>query len=469
MDAMKTSENSRRSGQVLIFAAMAAAILMFAVLWMIDVHRIIFLKDRSQNAGDAAALAAARWQATSLNLLGELNIMHAAALAAGNADAADVITNTQLRICFTGPLTGVAAAQQGAKLNGIRVNDEYNELFREHADTVRNGYATTVGGTSALPEPWPNAWEEYAGMIDAIASDGVAAGIDNAAFYTDPSGGHVLLDLGFYEAVAGREWCWFYLNHPDLLKSYSGYEWWPPLPEPDYPSYNSAEFLSLWVHPETRELADIGSRDVIADEAERLSAAFPQDTDTNAMYTAETWFFYSSGKWGSWSAMKEPFPIEGKVKQEYDYEGADAAVRVESISHRFMSGRTTEDTLIWTAAAKPFGYIKADGAKVPPPSLSFIIPAFHDVRLIPMDASSAPAGGSFDLQWRRHCREHLDDYLENGPSALRTGCKYCMNIKTWEVPYFRESGSSWLVTNSWKCTIRPSGSGGSSGGTRRAH
>ena len=48
---------SGRGGQAILFTAMALVILLFAALWMADVHRIVFVKDRSQNAGDAAALA----------------------------------------------------------------------------------------------------------------------------------------------------------------------------------------------------------------------------------------------------------------------------------------------------------------------------------------------------------------------------------------------------------------------------
>ncbi|MCL1910300.1 MAG: pilus assembly protein TadG-related protein, partial [Kiritimatiellaeota bacterium] len=177
---MKTREvigkTGSREGQALIIIALAVGILLFAVLWVADVHHIVFTKDKTQNAGDAAALSAARWQASTLNFQGELNLMHAMALAAGNYDAASVITQTQARLAFTGPMTAVAAAQQGAKLNGMPVNDDFTAYVKDRAAIVRRQYAAQQGG---IPEPYPNAWNEYAAMLDAIAADGVAAGIDN--------------------------------------------------------------------------------------------------------------------------------------------------------------------------------------------------------------------------------------------------------------------------------------------------
>ena len=108
----------------------AICILVFAMLWMVDVHRIIFVKDRSQNAGDAAALVGARWQATSMNFIGELNLMHALASSMGDDASVDVITNTQMRVCFAGPMTGVAAAQQAAGKQDCRLRQAGKRLGR---------------------------------------------------------------------------------------------------------------------------------------------------------------------------------------------------------------------------------------------------------------------------------------------------------------------------------------------------
>ncbi len=82
-----------RGGQTIVFLLMALTILIFALLWNIDLHRLVAGKSHAQNAGDAAALAAARWQGESLNLVGELNLMHALALSANDGAAAGAITS----------------------------------------------------------------------------------------------------------------------------------------------------------------------------------------------------------------------------------------------------------------------------------------------------------------------------------------------------------------------------------------
>ena len=467
--ANRESDFSGRGGQAILFIAMAVVILLFAALWVADVHWIISVKDRTQNAGDAAALAGSRWQASTLNLIGELNLMHAMALATGNSNAVDIIINTQARLCFTGPMTGVAAAQQGAKLNGMYVNEDYTAFVREHADQVRDEYSETVGGASALPEPWPGAWIEYADMLDAIADGGVAAGIDNAWFYNDPIGGHPLLEIEFYEAVAARDWCWFYRNYPALLEAYTGYTWWPGLPPPDPAALTSCELLGLWVVPQTRRFASIISRQETADEAQRLGLDIPTPVSPEVLDVEDTWFFYSMGRWGTWNALDDPFPVDGDVKREYDYVGADSVMRVEASISRFTSdgGTDAEDTILWTGAAKPFGYLAGDSGRTRPNETHVVLPAFRDVRLIPIDASTASSGGSFNLSWRRHCMEHLPQYLNQGPGTV-TGCRYCQSLVRWELPDFRASGAAWLSTNSWQCTISPPG-GGPGGGTRRAH
>ena len=461
---------SGRGGQAILFTAMALVILLFAALWMADVHRIVFVKDRSQNAGDAAALAGARWQATSLNLIGELNLMHAVALAAGAANAVDVITNTQLRLCFTGPMTGVATAQQGAKLNGMYVNEDFTDFVREHADDVRRQYGASVGGTTALPEPWPGAWDEYADMLDAIADDGVAAGVDNATFYTDPAGAHLLLDMAFYDAVAGRDWCWFYRSQPSLLEDYVDYHGWPGIPPAPTTGFTTCELLGLWLTPQTRRFGNVLASGQVEAEAADAGMALPSPVDPAVQDAVQVWFFYSMGRWGTWNALDDPFPVVGDVKEQYDYVGADSVMRVEAGITRFTSdgGTEADDTILWTGAAKPFGHLEMDGRAVRPNETHLVLPAFREVRLIPVDGSTASSAGSFNLAWRRHCTEHLSRYLDNGPIP-NASCRYCRNLFTWEQPAFRQSGVAWLSTNSWQCTIAPSGGGGPGGGTRRAH
>lgn len=463
-----------RGGQALFLTTMALLILLFALLWMADVHRIIFVKDRSQNAGDAAALAGARWQASTLNLIGELNLAHAMALVAGVPEAVDAITNTQLRVCYTGPMTGVAAAQQGAKLNGMYVNETFTEWVREHAQKVRQEYGKGVGGVTALPEPWEGAWEEYAAMLEALADEGIAAGIDNAKLFSDPSGGHLLLTREFYEAILGRDWCWFYRVAPDLLETYVDFRSWGAIPTSQTDGFSNSEFLGLSVIPYGQRFSALITEDelVYAFDTVGLSVGDVGNAQEDPVWQrdGEVWFFYHPAYWGGWTVMKDgTFPMEGELKDEFDYEGADAVMRVEAPLTRWTSngGTESEDTILWTGAAKPFGYFEQEGQRVAPTYSQWVLPAYREVHLIPMDASSGSSGGSFDLTWRRHCEEHLPHYCLRGPQG-GASCRYCRALKSWEEPRYRAYGRGWLSTNAWQCTIRFSGGEGG-GGTRRAH
>ena len=97
-----------------------------------------------------------------------------------------------------------------------------------------------------------------------------------------------------------------------------------------------------------------------------------------------------------------------------------------------------------------------------------MLPAFRDVRLIPIDAASSGGDGSFDLEWRRHIDEHLPIYLATG--RRQGSCRYCANLDTWERAAFRREGSDWLRQYSHLCTLPAPGPGpGRGGGTRRGH
>ena len=465
----------RRRGQAIIFVIVVTVILFFTVLWNFDLHKILRTKYVSRNGGDAAALMAARWQGVSLNLIGDLNLMHALALTAGDAEAADAIVNAQARLCYVGPMVAFMASQQAAKNNGIYQNDAFSKVVRDHANTVRSGYtAVTPGGGMLFPEPYPNCWREYADMLDLIANEGVAAGADNARFYNDYVGGHhYLLMAAFYEAIAGRSWCWFYLHAPNLLTDYRNFQpcWWDPLPPMPHMSYINSEIFGLGLVKVITALTNV----VDLDTAEAVAKERDMDSfiSDEAASTSTTWYCYGSRTWGAWDALSptnsDPFPVTGTVKPQYDYAGADAVARIEAQVGRLTPGRKgagLTNTILWTAAAKPFGYLDDDQK---PNTYDLVMPAFHDARLIALDASSMPSGGSFDISWRIHVEDHLPKYMRDGPQ--HNGCWYCQQLVTWEDGQFRASGVEWLSTNSALCTLRGGGGGGGGhgGGSRSGH
>jgi hypothetical protein len=489
--ARRAPASPRKRGQAIVFLVLALTILAFVFLWNVDLHRLVASKSLAQNGGDAAALAAARWQGDTLNLIGELNVMHALVLAgagepgtpeAAAADAAvDAITNIQARLCLTGPMVALMAAQVAAKNNRLYADPGFSDVLRDHASGVLS-YGDTVGGAQALDPPFPGAWEAYAAMLRSAAEHGIAAGPDNARFYNDATGGHILRTRDFYEAVAGRNWCWFFLhqkisdNPPrTLLDVYTDYTWWEPLPEPDPPSFFNCEIFGLGVAPVTTGLRMLVGEASFREGAASLDGDIAADAFSNAFERVETWYVYEDSLWHDWEAIQadgpDAFPVVGPVKREYNVAGADAVVRVYASADRIGTSSGMErDDVLWTAAAKPFGYLASDsveGGRLPANAFGLLFPAFRAVRLIPVDTASGSDTGAFDLPWRRHLAEHLPPYTAHG--TLQDGCRYCNILRRWENPAFRKQGSLWLEDNSGKCRLPAPHGGGRGGGTRRGH
>lgn len=471
---------SRRAGQTVVFMMVMLVILIFVVIWNFDLHKILFVKNVSQNAGDSAALVAARWQGITLNMIGDLNIMNAIAASSSNTAAMSAISNIQARLCYAGPMVAFMAAQQAAKNNGVFQNPEFTDLLRDHARAVLNDYSTAVGpdGELLFPEPYPNCWMEYGTMLQLICDDGVAVGPDNVRLYTDYAGGHYLLGKDFYRAVSGKIWCWFYNNAPELLPDYRNFFpcWWDPLPDIPGIQYMNSEVFGLGLVKRVTSLDRlVSSARFMPIVQDRGFAATNIAAFTNGVQA--TWYCYDSGFWTDWTAMSvtgpDAFPLTGPVKPQYNYAGADVAVRVEAEANRITpgaGGTSVTNTIVWSAAAKPFGYLnEADR----PNSYSIVLPAFREVALIPIDAASSSSGGGYDVEWRKHIHLHLPNYMQNGPSA--SSCWYCQQLFAWENPAFRREGVVWLSTNSWRCKVSsgPGGPGGPGGwrggGTRRGH
>jgi len=473
------------AGQTMIFMIMALLILAVVIVWVFDVHTVLHIKARTQNAGDAAALAAARWQGVSLNLIGDLNILQALALNCGDTTAAAQIKNVQARLCFVGPLIGLLASQQAAKNNRTYVNPDYTSILLEDAARVLSDYAVN---TDLFPEPYANAWQEYGGMLADIAAQGVAAGPDNTWYFippiTDPP-------RNFYEAVAGLDWCWFYWNDLTTLQSYAGYQDWPDPPINPPPNIFNSEVFGLGLRPFTSVLpGGVGTVERI-NQINTERGISPEIIPNGVAGITNTWYVYA---WTSWSALAPDnnFPILPlQVKPEYDYAGADAVIRVEasadprmpvafpsiqpflirsaSSATRLTQSAVTAGTVTWTAAAKPFGYLTADGSPVRPDAYSIVLPAFHNVRLIPVDTASGSNLGAYDLAWHRHNHDHMPIYRQSGLAGLEADCWYCQQLQTWEDPAFRQQGIDWLSDTNHICDQFVGGGGGPGGGTRRGH
>ena len=467
MSKLASRSARRRSGQTMVFMVSILVIVLFLVIWNFDLHKILSVKFMSQNGGDAAALSAARWQAISLNLVGDLNIMQAVAImdsftGVGDPAAADTISSLQSRICFVGPMTGLMAAQQAAKKNGLHDNDEFTSFLKNHVSTIKGSYPKFIS------EPYQGCLAQYADMLEAVCNNGIAAGVDNMVLYDDNlgGGGHMLLNRSFYDAISTKNWCWFFLNAYDLLATYANYHDWPPLPGLTDTTPMNCEFFSLHL---TKSSFKLQSSELIS-----LMNSLKTDRDLPGVSlnefivkdTEATWFGYD-GQWDRVFAMSESnFPAAGTVKPQHNYVGADAAIRTATTPDMRSPGGATHE-ITWTAAAKPFSQLEDDKR---PNAYGIVLPSFNTVRLIPVDASSAPWGGSFDLAFREHVEKHLPLYLAFGTSKLVGACWYCQQLSSWEDPTFRGDGITWLVSNSDQCfSTGGGGGGGDGGGTRRGH
>ena len=108
------------------------AFMMLGLLFLMLVNADVFLairgKGRLQNAGDAAALAAARWQGITLNGIGALNLAQvdiACKYAASPSQFTNLVAGVQHlqeRLVFAGPCAGLYASQCIAAKNGMNVD-----------------------------------------------------------------------------------------------------------------------------------------------------------------------------------------------------------------------------------------------------------------------------------------------------------------------------------------------------------
>ena len=472
-----------RVGQVALYLVLVLVAITVLVMSNVGTFLAVTAKNRAMNAGDAAALAVAKKQAELLNRIGTLNLLHLQiALDAGDGREEDLRAarekceekvSEQRRICFLEPLDAIALGSAAAQANGALPNDEMVEILKQHVIDVRTQYATTP---DLYPPPWEGAWEEYAQRLEVALGGTVCAGPDNVEFIDDAKG-HPLLDRGFYDAVAGRNWCWFLYSGRGLLDSYSGFRDWAPLPRADDATRlnrcANSEVYSLHLVPRTGSaLALFGAPLVM-----RLTGATRAQVEDAALLRdeAQTWFCYDTSEAGYWRTWREidpsgdwQFPVVGPARPEYDVRGAAAVCRVTlDVPNLLESGE--DRVAAWSAAAKPFGTVENErgGTDVVTALGGLVTPAFGQVRLVPIDAVGGKDTASADAEWMRHVREDLPAYLANGPDSLQA-CFYCRQLVSWERPLLRQQGRDWLRLNSGSCS-RPTGGGSGRGGTRHGH
>jgi hypothetical protein len=464
--------STKKSGQAIIFLMMVVLIGLLVVIWNFDLHRVITAKIRVRNATDAAALAAARWQGITLNMIGDLNLIQAAILSNEAESQAGLPTfqvpseirelhELRARLAFIGPLAAYSIAQQTAFENGAFHDPALAEDVRFLAEEIREqeGY-----------QPYDNAFDDYAELLELLADNGVAVGA-----FTPRIPAHPLTQEKFYGAIAqalAGWWCPMH-DYEYELENYDGIDSWTKL-DTEF-DYNYVFDLKLDEFTSVAANADIGSRPSVTsfetpDEFETALSNYLAITEETGivptfgqpdyayvgMYPREpdadiTWHVYN----GSW-ARRWPkptyydeetdeeggqFPLRSAVRPEYNYIGAVAGLSMSTPVGRGILSTTDNETvdLVYKAKAMPFGSLESNGGTETPYYLGIVFPSFEDVRLIHSDIGGRVLSAAF----YRHMVEHLAAYLEGGPEASDPDCRYCKLLRKWET-LDRETGLEWL-------------------------
>ena len=459
-----------RRGQIALYLVAIVVAITAIVVMNVSVFLSVRSKNRAMHAGDAAAIAVAKYQGELLNRIGELNVEHLKAAIEGDERKCEELMDKQRRLCFISPLDGIRIGNEAAMRNGVdgHAGDGMAKILREHVLDVRTVYSENV---DVFPEPWPGAWSEYADALEALVGslgDDMVVGPDNAEF-ADALRSFPLADKMFYEAIAGRDWCWFLFNGEWLFDRDSR-----SMPRPEMSPQEARDNSEIYpLHLKFEPLPDVADPKMI-----RLLTELGQcATDELAVASRllgdphQQWAFYDE-MWHPWREIdprgEEGFPAMGSVRPEYNVLGCAAICRVETGFTDLVDNRS--GVVEWTAAAKPFGVVEnLDGDIAPVTALErLVLPAFSDVRLVPVDAVGGADLSSADYDWVVHLKKHLPGYFEYGPHTVGAGCFYCDQLRLWEKSSFRAEGRRWLRHNSGMC-IRPAGGWGGSGGAPHGH
>jgi hypothetical protein len=305
-------------GQTAIYLFSTIGMLLLLALWLFDSNTMIASSIRAQNAADASALAAAQWQARSLNAIGEINLIKAINNLLDNVPPGSVqeqvvgmdftnayatvqaaLDSLQSRLSYEGPILAMLAAQQAAKNNGMPVNTNYTGTVRRHADLIRQTYQDHFSSGAWNDAEWA---EKYAKMLDYIADEGVAVQNGNAKFYyanLSASGPALryLLNKSFYWAIYGRDWC----AVEDLLTGsnpYTDFSYWGPvitLPQ----ATDGCEYYNLGVDL-TPSATVAGS--LTPQQITQMRAFFSAELDHRSLALTNAWpYFTPSIQWATYS------------------------------------------------------------------------------------------------------------------------------------------------------------------------
>lgn len=459
-----------KRGQIAVCLVAIVVAITIMVVMNVSIFLSVRAKNHAMHAGDAAAIAVAKYQGELLNRIGDINIQHLKAAIEGDEQKCEELMDEQRRLCFIAPLDGLRIGNDAARRNGVdgRAGSGMAKILRRHVLDVRTLYSEN---TDVFPEPWEGAWLAYADVLESIVGslgDDMVVGPENAEF-ADAAQVFPIADKMFYEAIAGRDWCWFLFNGEWLFDCDSR-----SMPRPEMGLQeirDNSEIYSL--HLKFEPLPDIADPAVIR-LLTKLSGCATDELAVASRLLGDThqqWAFYDE-MWRPWHEIDplggEGFPVMGTVRPEYDVRGCAAICRVETGFTDLVDNRSVVTE--WTAAAKPFGVVEnLDGEISTVTALGrLVVPAFFDVRLVPVDSVGGAYLSSADYAWIVHLQEHLPKYFQYGPHNVGADCFYCDQLRLWERTSFRAEGRRWLRHNSGMC-VRPAGGWGGRGGATHGH
>ena len=492
----------RKSGQVILVLVFLLVGLVFLFLAEIDIFAAARGKTRLQNAGDAAALAAAAWQGTTLNLVGELNLLRLAAACETNLEAVAGIYALQERLAVAGPCIALLAANETARenLEPHLPNDTVHlPAYRELAamgDIVQSfALAASGRGDGDADGSWPTKNADYADMLRAALSGGSWVGADNAQILPSVvlTGGHPLYSRAFYDAADAGNWPRICLNvfggrHGEAVSTLLNWPGWGTVPEAttifdwDNPEFFGVHFRRA-AAPEVISNAAVDRILGLATELGLDPSVINADNvrKFDAFHFGNLpWFFLDGVAWRDWHELDPGgvarFPVRSRVRDEYNVKGAAAACRVLNVLVP-VSDATHTNLFAWTACARPFGSWHGEKANAFPltgtgavsaegsPDLSLAMPVFRMARLIPLGGVGESHLGAADPSWLGHVRNHV-------PNGFRAaGCRFCAILKKWDDPSYTRAGGRYLMDHDHDDVCAPPIHGGNApgGGTRHAH
>ena len=436
-----------RAGQAVVLLLAVLVALAALALWVTDIRAYALRRLRARDGGDAAALAAARWQAAGLNLVGELNLIQAYMLADDrqNLEAAVALHELRQRVQLTAPVLGLLAADAVAEANGMDELEGADAFLRELADEA------------VFRDFYPGADEDFRAMVRIAAAKPLRA-FPASPIYEDSEHPNLLVNQDFYEAILADDWCWFWFNAYPFLQRYTNHRDFGAVPDLSTEPFLGLRLGALEATLDgllTAEGREAAMNAQLADLGHPILPPPPPDEPWSPPVEERAatvrWSVYDAGRWGAWEAMRPGnLPIEGELREEYDYFGASAAISV------------SRDDSTWLAAAKAFGSVAGEN----PTAHGLVLGGFDDVRLIPVDAADVGIRG-FDVAWLRHLRFHVPDYARSG--FTDGACRYCSALRTWDNPGWRARAIRWLERNGHTCRRPRPGGSSSSGGASYGH